>query len=314
MKRKVPSKSARYVPEGIITAIVTPFNSEGELDESGMRRLVNWQIEGGIHGVVTTAGCGEFVNLNDDERKRALRVALEAADGRVPIIAGVLAATTRHAAELAKYAETAGASAVLVSTPYYINPSTEGVYQHYAVIAEKTTIPIILYNNPPRTKIDLDVSILDRLADIPTVVGLKECQRDMGLVAERIHVVGDRIAVLSGDDDITVPMYFLGGQGDIALTAQLAPEPFIEMWDALESNDWSRAFDITFNFLMPVFWSILLQNHPAPLKKAMELVGHPAGPAREPLQPPSPEVVSRMQQVIDQAKRWYSNSSKQKGT
>ena len=309
MKRKVPSKSARYIPEGIITALVTPFNSEGELDESGIRRLVNWQIEGGIHGVVITAGCGEFVNLNDNERKRALRVALEAADGRVPIIAGVLAATTRHAVELAKYAETAGASAVLVSTPYYINPSTEGIYQHYAVIAEKTTIPIILYNNPPRTKFDLDVSILDRLADIPTVVGLKECQRDMGFVAERIHVVGDRIPVLSGDDDITVPMYLLGGQGDIAITAQLAPEPFIEMWDALESNDWSRAFDIHFNFLRPLFWSIMLQNHPAPLKKAMELVGHPAGPAREPLQPPPPEIVSRMQQAIDQAKGWYSNSS-----
>jgi len=312
MKQKASTgtKGGRYAPRGIITAMVTPFDSEGELDEAAIRRLVDWQIKSGVHGVVATAGCGEFVNLNDDERKRVLEVALDTAAGRVPVIAGILTANTRHAVELARFAESAGASAVLVLTPYYINPSMDGIYQHYATIAEKTSIPIILYNNPPRTKIDLDVSILDRLADIPTVVGLKECQRDMGFVAERIHAVGDRINVLAGDDDLTVLMYFMGGQGDIAITTQLIPEPIIEMWNALERNDWSRAFDIHFNFLLPVFWAVLAQNHPAPIKKAMALVGQPVGPARVPLQSPPPEVVSRIEKAIDQAKKWYFSSGK----
>jgi 4-hydroxy-tetrahydrodipicolinate synthase len=297
-KLVLKGKDVKYVPQGIITAMTTPFDSEQEVDKSTLRHLIEWQIKAGIHGLMVTGGCGEFVNLSDDERKQALRVTLEAAAGRVPVIAGVLSSSTRHAVDLARHAESAGASAALVLTPYYINPSMDGVYRHFATIAEKSSIPIILYNNPGRTKIDMDAEILDRLAEIPTVVGIKECQRDIGLVSDRIHTVGDRIAVLAGDDDIFLPMYGLGSRGMIGVTALVKPEPMVEMWNALERGEWSRALEIHFNVVVPVIKAILMQNHPAPIKRLMALAGHPVGPARTPLAPPSTEIEARMAAVL----------------
>lgn len=300
MKQQImfTGKRVKYVPYGIITAMVTPFDSQEELDEPVLRQLVEWQIKAGVHGLMVTGGCGEFVNLSDDERKRILRVALEAADARVPVIAGVLASSTRHAVEVTRYAESAGAAAVLVLTPYYINPSEDGVYRHFATIAEKTSIPIILYNNPGRTKMDMSLEILDRLVNIPNVVGLKECQRDIGLVADRIHAVGDRIAVLAGDDDLLLPIYPLGGRGSVGVTPLIAPEKIVEMWDALEQGNSSRAAEIHFSIVVPVLKVISLQNHPAPLKRAMALAGQPVGPGRTPLAPPSVEAEARMREVL----------------
>ena len=306
------AKGNRFIPRGMNTAIVTPFNAQEEIDEPAIKRLIDWQIESGINGIVVTAGCGEFINLTDDERKRVLEVALEAAAGRVPVIAGILSSTTRHASALAKNAESAGAAAALILTPYYISPSPDGIYKHFATIADKSSIPIILYNNPGRTKIDMDVSLLDRLADIPSVVGIKECARDIYFVAERINAVGDRIAYLAGDDDMPVQMYFFGGQGDIIITTQIAPEPAVEMWAALEKNDFARAIDINFNFVSPVMWAILGPNHPAPIKYMMGVYGHPAGPARLPLEPPSSDAATKMKKKIDKAMEWYFASSNSK--
>lgn len=304
------AKGNRFIPRGMMTAMVTPFTAQQEVDEAVIKRLVNWQIEGGIHGIVVTAGCGEFGNLTDDERKRVLEVALETAAGRIPIVAGILAASTTHALQLAKNAEAAGAAAGLVITPYYINPSEEGVYKHFATIADKTSLPIILYNNPGRTKIDMGVKLLDRLADIPSVVGIKECARDIYFVIEKVNAVGDRIAYLAGDDDMVVQMYFFGGQGDIVVNTQIAPEPAVEMWAALEKNDFARAIDIHFNFASPVMWAILMANHPAPIKHMMGVYGHPAGPARLPLEPPSPDVAAQMKKKIDKAIEWYFGPGK----
>lgn len=306
------AKGNRFIPRGMNTAMVTPFNAQEEIDEPAIKRLIDWQIESGINGIVVTAGCGEFINLTDDERKRVLEVALEAAAGRVPVIAGILSSTTQHALALAKNAESAGAAAALILTPYYIGPSPDGVYKHFATIADKSSIPIILYNNPGRTKIDMDVNLLDRLADIPSVVGIKECARDIYFVAEKINAVGDRIAYLAGDDDMPVQMYFFGGQGDIIITTQIAPEPAVEMWATLEKNDFARAIDINFNFVSPVMWAILGANHPAPIKYMMGVYGHPAGPARLPLEPPSSDAVAQMKKKIDKAMEWYFGSRKGK--
>ena len=304
------AKGNRFIPRGMITALVTPFDSQEGIDEPAIKRLIEWQIKSGINGIVVTAGCGEFVNLTDNERKRVLEVALETVAGRVPVIAGILSSSTRHALELTKNAESAGASAALILPPYYIGPSTEGVYKHFDTIADKTSIPIILYNNPGRTKIDLDIKLLDRLADIPSVVGIKECARDIYFVVEKINAVGDRIAYLAGDDDMTVQMYFYGGQGDIVISTQIAPEPAVEMWAALERNDFARAIDIHFNFISLVMWAVLGPNHPAPIKHMMSVYGHPAGPARLPLEPPTQNAVAQMKSTIDKAMQWYFSSNK----
>jgi len=297
-KVALKGKKEVFVPQGMLTALVTPFGPSGELDEPTLRKLVEWQISAGMDGLMIPGGCGEFVNMNDEERIRAVEVTVDAAAGRVPVIAGVLATNTGHALQMTQQAESAGAAAALVLTPYYVNPSDEGIYKHYAAIAERTSLPIVLYNNPGRTKIDMGVKLLDRLADIPTVVAIKECQRDIGVVSERIHAVGDRISYLAGDDDLTVPMFFFGGRGDVGITNLIAPEPQVELWASLNAGDWAKAVDIHLNFILPIFSAVLTKNHPAPIKRMMALAGHPVGDARLPLVPPTAEQEAKIKEAL----------------
>jgi 4-hydroxy-tetrahydrodipicolinate synthase len=297
-KVALKGKKGVFVPQGMLTALVTPFGPSGELDEPTLRKLVEWQISAGMDGLMIPGGCGEFVNMNDEERVRAVEVTVDAAAGRVPVIAGVLATNTGHALQMTQQAESAGAAAALVLTPYYVNPSDEGIYKHYAAIAERTSLPIVLYNNPGRTKIDMGVKLLDRLADIPTVVAIKECQRDIGVVSERIRAVGDRISYLAGDDDLTVPMFFFGGRGDVGITNLIAPEPQVELWASLNAGDWAKAVDIHLNFILPIFSAVLTKNHPAPIKRMMALAGHPVGDARLPLVPPTAEQEAKIKEAL----------------
>jgi len=297
-------KKGVFVPQGMITAMVTPFGPDGKLDEATLRGLVEWQIGAGMDGLMIPGGCGEFVNMNDEERIRAVQVTVEAAAGRVPVIAGVLAATTQHALDLTQRAESVGASAALVLTPYYINPSDEGLYRHFATIAEATPLPIVLYNNPGRTKIDMGVELLDRLADIPTVVGIKECQRDIGLLSERIRVVRDRMSYLAGDDDLTIPMFLFGGRGDVGITQLIAPKPQVDLWSALKAGDWAKAVDIHLNFILPIFGAVLTKNHPAPIKRMMALAGHPVGDGRLPLMPPTAEHEAKINSALRAIERF----------
>jgi 4-hydroxy-tetrahydrodipicolinate synthase len=224
--------------------------------------------------------------------------------GRVPVIGGVLATNTRHATELCKRYEGAGASAALVLTPYYVNPSVEGIFRHFATVAEKSSLPILLYNNPGRTKIDMEADLLNRLADIPSVVGIKECQRDIGLVIERMMTVGDRISYLAGDDDLTIPMYPFGCRGDIGVTQLIAPEPQVALWAALHRGDWAMAVDIHVNFIVRIFSAILTKGHPAPIKRMMALAGHPVGDARLPLVPPGADQDAKIKAVLKSIERF----------
>jgi 4-hydroxy-tetrahydrodipicolinate synthase len=291
-------KEGVFVPQGMLTALVTPFGPDGEVDEPTLKELVEWQIGAGMDGLMIPGGCGEFVNMNDDERIRVVEATVKAAAGRVPVIAGVLATNTQHALELTQQAEAVGAAAALVLTPYYVNPSDEGIYRHFATIAERTSLPIVLYNNPGRTKIDMGVDLLDRLADIPTVVGIKECQRDIGLLSERIHAVRDRMSYLAGDDDLTIPMYLFGGRGDVGITQLIAPKPQVDLWAALKAGDWAKAVDIHLNFILPIFAAVLTKNHPAPIKRMMALAGHPVGEARLPLVSPTAEQEAKIKDTL----------------
>lgn len=296
-KPMLKGRSTDYVPYGVSTAMVTPFSPDGELDERTLRQLVAWQIEAGVHGLMCCGGTGEFVCLTDEERLRVLEITLDESAGRVPVLAGVLTPSTRHAVSLARAAEQLGAQAALVLTPYYINPSTDGTYEHFARIADSTSIPIILYNNPGRTKIDMAPDVLRSLAEIPTVVGLKECQRDLALVAERIGAVGDQIAVLSGEDDLALPTWFLGSPGCIVATSSLLPDIYVRMWEEAREGNLEQALEIHYQML-PVIRSFYVQNHPGPLKQMLAWAGHPVGFAREPLAKVSPAAEQQMKAVL----------------
>jgi len=194
-----------------------------------------------------------------------------------------LAPGTREVQDTVRYAEEAGASAVLVLPSYYIKASAAGVYEHFARVADATSLPIVAYNNTGRTGLNLDIPILEKLASIKSIVALKECERDLAVVSAKIKAVGDRIAILSGDDDLGFPTFRLGSPGGIFMTANLVPALHRKLFDAAKRGDLETAREAHYA-LLPLVEALYTANHPGPLKDAMEFVGYPVGPVRAPLQ------------------------------
>lgn len=273
----------KYTPNGIYTAIVTPFTKDDEFDEKAFRKIVDFQIESGIHGLLVVGGSGEFVSLTPSERQHVVEVAVGQVADRVPVLVGALAPGTREVQDTVRYAEKAGASAVLVLPSYYIKASAAGVFEHFARVADTTSLPIVAYNNTGRTGLNLDISILEKLASIKSIVALKECERDLAIVSAKIKAVGDRIAILSGDDDLGFPTFLLGSPGGIFMTANLVPALHRKLFDAVKEGDLETAREAHYA-LLPLVDALYTANHPGPLKDAMKLVGYSVGHARAPLQ------------------------------
>lgn len=287
-----------FTPRGIYTAIVTPFTEADEFDEPAFRRLIDFQIDAGIAGLLVAGGSGEFVSLTPVERRRVIDVAIHQAANRVPIIVGALAPGTREVQETARYAADAGASAVLVLPSYYIKASPAGIHEHFARVADSASIPIVAYNNASRTGITLDVGMLEKLAAIPSIVALKECERDLAVISAKISAVGDRIAIMSGDDDLGFPTFLLGSPGGIFTTANLVPAFHRQLFDAAMKPDLPVARGAHFA-LLPLVEALYTADHPGPLKDAMRFVGHPVGPARAPLQGANPDNLRRAREALD---------------
>ena len=282
----------QFTPKGIYTAIVTPFTAADAFDEPAFRRLIDFQVEQGAAGLLVIGGSGEFVSLTPSERARVIDVAIDQAARRVPIIVGALAPGTREVQETVRYAAKAGASAVLVLPPYYIKASPAGILEHFARVADTASIPIVAYNNAGRTGITLDIGMLERLATIPSIVALKECERDLAVISAKIAAVGDRIAILSGDDDLGFPTFLLGSPGGIFMTTNLVPAFHRKLFEATINSDPAIARAAHYA-LLPLVEALYTADHPGPLKDAMALIGHPVGPARAPLQRASAETLKR---------------------
>jgi 4-hydroxy-tetrahydrodipicolinate synthase len=282
----------QFTPKGIYTAIVTPFTEEDEFDEAVFRKLIDFQIASGVAGLLVVGGSGEFVSLTPSERQRVIDVAIDQTARRVPIIVGALAPGTREVQETVRSAAKAGASAVLVLPSYYIKASPAGIREHFARVADTASIPIVAYNNASRTGITLDVRLLEELATIPSIVALKECERDLAVIATKISAVGDRIAILSGDDDLGFPTFLLGSPGGIFTTANLVPAFHRKLFEATLAADLNVARKAHYA-LLPLVEALYTANHPGPLKDAMTLIGYPVGPARAPLQRASAENLKR---------------------
>jgi 4-hydroxy-tetrahydrodipicolinate synthase len=282
----------QFSPKGIYTAIVTPFTDADMFDEPVFRKLVDFQVDAGAAGLLVIGGSGEFVSLTPSERQRVTEVAIDQVAGRVPIIVGALAPGTREVQETVRHAAKAGASAALVLPSYYIKASPAGIFEHFARVADAASIPIVAYNNSGRTGITLDVHMLEKLATVPSIVALKECERDLAVVAAKIRAVGDRIAILSGDDDLGFPTFLLGSPGGIFMTANLVPAFLRQLFEAIMNGNLVAARTAHYA-LLPLVEALYTANHPGPLKDAMALIGHPVGPARAPLQKASAETLQR---------------------
>lgn len=286
-----------FTPKGIYTAIVTPFTAEDIFDEPAFRRLIEFQIAAGIAGLLVAGGSGEFVSLTPAERQRVFEVAVDQAANRIPIIAGALAPGTREVQETVRGAARAGASAVLILPSYYIKASPAGIHEHFARVADSAPIPIVAYNNASRTGITLDTRLLEALAAIRSIVALKECERDLAVISAKIAAVGDRIAILSGDDDLGFPTFLLGSPGGIFTTANLVPEFHRRLFEATARGDLAAARAAHYA-LLPLVEALYTADHPGPLKDAMSLVGYPVGGARAPLQGASAEALQRARDAL----------------
>ncbi|HEX4352149.1 MAG TPA: 4-hydroxy-tetrahydrodipicolinate synthase [Polyangiales bacterium] len=284
--------------EGALTALITPFRDD-RLDEKALRALVAEQIEGGIDGLVPSGTTGESASLSHDEYARVLELVIDEARGRVPVIAGAGSASTAHAIELAKIAERSKADAILVVAPYYYKPSQEGLVAHYAAVARATSLPIVLYNIPGRTVVDISIATLERLAAMPSIVAIKESTGNVLRSAEIVTRFGDRFSVLSGDDSLTLPIMAVGGRGVISVASNVAPREVSRQIDLFRAGDLGGSRK-QHQRLSPLYEALFLEPNPGPVKAALAIRGMITGELRLPFVPPVEAVQQRIRRVLSE--------------
>ena len=257
--------------KGAIVAIVTPFK-EGKVDEGALRELIEFQIANGTDGIVPCGTTGESSTLSHDEHDRVIEITIDAAEKRVPVIAGTGSNSTDEALRLTRHAYEAGADGALLVCPYYNRPTQEGLYQHYKTIAENVPIPIVLYNIPGRTGVNLLPETVARLSKIDNIVGIKEASGSLTQIGDVINLCGDDFVLISGDDIITLPILALGGRGVISVASNVAPADVAAMIDAFEAGDVKRARELHYK-LSPLISALFIETNPVPVKAALAMMG-----------------------------------------
>jgi 4-hydroxy-tetrahydrodipicolinate synthase len=273
--------------KGSIPALVTPMKN-GSLDEDGFRAYVDWQITEGSHGLVPMGTTGESATLSHDEHKRIVQICVEVAGGRVPVIAGSGSNNTREAIELSTFAEKAGADGLLVVTPYYNKPGQEGLYQHYKAINDAVGIPIVIYNIPPRSVIDMSVETMARLFELKNIVGVKDATGKIDRISLQRHAMGPDFIQLSGDDGTALAVMAHGGHGCISVTANVAPKLLSEFQEACLAGDYATAL-VYQDRLMPLHKALFLEPNPAGVKYACSLIDRMSDDVRLPMIKVNPE-------------------------
>src|SRR6202047_1979327 len=268
---------------GSFTALVTPFKN-GSLDEAAFRGLVSWQIAEGTHGLVPVGTTGESPTVSHDEHKRVVEWCIDEAKGRVPVIAGAGSNPTKEAVELAQHAEKAGANAVLVVTPYYNKPTQEGLYQHFKAINDAIGIPIIIYNIPARSVIDMSVDTMKRLFELENIAGVKDATANVVRVSQQRAAMGEGFNQLSGEDATALGFMAHGGHGCISVTANVAPRLCAECQASCLKGDYAVALKLQ-DKLMPLHTALFIETNPAPAKYALSLLGKCADTVRLPMVP-----------------------------
>ncbi|OGP35188.1 MAG: 4-hydroxy-tetrahydrodipicolinate synthase [Deltaproteobacteria bacterium GWC2_65_14] len=271
--------------QGAIVATVTPFRN-GKVDRAALRKLVRFQIESGTDGIVPCGTTGESATLSFEEHERVIDTVIDAAGGKVPVIAGTGSNNTREAILLTRYARKAGASGALVITPYYNKPTQEGLYRHFRAVAESADIPIILYNVPGRTGVNMTAATVARLAEIPNIVGVKEASGNLNQICDILRETPKKFCVLSGDDFLYFPMLALGAKGVISVTSNVAPRAMADLYDAYVIGEISRAREIHYR-LWPLFNACFIETNPIPAKTALAMMGRIREEFRLPLCPMS---------------------------
>jgi 4-hydroxy-tetrahydrodipicolinate synthase len=289
--------------KGAFTALITPMLENGEVDYNGFRKLINFQLEQGIDGILPLGTTGEAPTLTEEEEEILIRIAVEEVNGKVPLIIGTGSNDTRHMLVFTKRAKNLGADAALVVTPYYNKPNNDGLIRHYQAAAG-VGIPIVVYNIASRTGLNIPTPLLERIADIPGIVGVKEASGDLGQMADVLRTIAfprrdgaSPFAVLSGDDAFTLPLMALGGDGVVSVISNLVPARVKALATACAGGDFAEARKIHFE-LLPLMRAAFIETNPVPIKQAMTWAGLPGGPARLPLGKLDPKNEAPLREAI----------------
>jgi 4-hydroxy-tetrahydrodipicolinate synthase len=281
---------------GVLTALVTPFR-DGVVDEAAFVALVERQIAAGVHGLVPVGTTGETATLSHDEHRRVVSLCIATAAGRVPVVAGAGSNSTAEAIELVRHARDAGAQGALVVTPYYNRPNQEGLYRHYAAINDAADLPVLVYNVPSRTSVDIANDTLARLAQLPNIVGIKDATGDMARASLQRRACGEDWGMLSGDDPSALGYMAHGGHGCISVTSNVAPGPCAAFFNACLDGDWAAALALQ-DRLARLHKALFLDASPAPTKFALSRLGLCAADVRLPIAPCAeavkPEIIAAM--------------------
>ena len=283
--------------EGSFVALVTPFKDDDSLDEAKLKELIQFQIEGGTHGIVPCGTTGESPALSEAEHDRVIEITVEEINGRKPVIAGTGSNSTTRTLRATQHAKAAGADAALIVTPYYNKPTQEGLYAHYMKIADSVDIPIVVYNVPGRCGTDILSPTIARLAEHPNIVALKEATGELKRASEVVSLCPDDFVVLSGDDVNTLPIMAVGGKGVISVVANIAPSDIADMCNAFNTGNLELAQKLHYKTL-PLAVNLFIETNPIPVKTALNLMGKLNGKVRLPLAPMEPKNLESLRNTL----------------
>lgn len=270
-----------YKPEGIISSMVTPFDDEENIIEESFRELISRQIDAGVHGIGVAPNTGEFINLTFNDLKKIIDISVDEVKGRVGVIVGALSPSMRFNIEIAKYAKAAKADAILLTPPYYIHPSDEGLFEYFRRIG-KIGIPMVIFNHPGRTPYNLMPDIIERLLTIDTFVGIKDVDPSMANIVKKLTSIDNRISYLVGKDDIAFYHFLMGGHGGFLALANLMPKMLVQLYDCTKAGNIEMAKDIHLKVL-DLCEAVYVEDYPSSLKEGLKMLGYNGGRTRTPL-------------------------------
>ncbi|MBG0858186.1 MAG: 4-hydroxy-tetrahydrodipicolinate synthase [Bacteroidales bacterium] len=288
-----------FKPEGIIPAVITPLTGDGRFSEKAMRKLLNYLIEGGVHGLFIVGSTGEFYGLSPEEKRDIFNITMDETKGRVPVYAGTSGITTRETVMLTQIAEECGVDAVSILTPMFVTPSQDQLIRHYHTVALNTGLPVLLYNNPPKTSVSLAPASVATLAEVPNIVGIKDSSGDMTITAEYIRLTRHMkdFSVLAGRDTLIFGALCYGAAGSIAACANVAPRLCADIYERFMAGDLKGSLGAQFT-LAPLRLAFTLGTFPAVIKESLNMLGIEAGPCMEPAGPLTDEERLKLRKVL----------------
>jgi len=287
-----------FKPRGIVPAMVTPLDKDGKINKVALRKLTNYLIDGGVHGLFSVGSTGEWYGLDINQKKETIETVVEEANSRVPVYAGTGAITTREAIRLTKMAKDIGADACSVLTPVFIGPNQEELYEHYKNIANSVDIPILLYNNPGRTGINLTADLVENLSKIDNVIGIKDSSGDMTLTGEFIRRTDSNFSVLAGRDTLILSTLVYGGKGAITATANIAPKVPVKIYEEFKKGNLKAALDAQYE-LAPLRLAFSLGSFPVVMKEGLSLIGIDTGTTLKPVGPMTENNRAKLKKVLE---------------